>query len=96
MATGVAKSLNKPSESATQSSRDKSLGSDVIEATSVTSSSQRLPVAIAAEMDLETDSETCLDPALAICLAWVSTSDQFKPSVASPGTIAAVNLERSC
>ena len=96
LATGVARSLNRPSESATHNSLESSFGSEVMEATSVTSSNQRLPVAIAASIALPTDSGTGLELAPAICLAWVSTSDQFKPSVVSPGTIAEVSLERSC
>ena len=69
LATGVAKSLKSPSESTTHNSRDKSFGSEVIDATSVTSSSHKLPVAMALEIALATESETCLDPCLAICLA---------------------------
>ena len=70
-ATGVARSLNNPIESATQSSLDSNFGSMEIGPRSVASSSHRFPVAVAVLIERPTDSGTALVFFAAIFRAWV-------------------------
>ena len=70
-ATGVARSLKSPIESATQSSLDRSFGSIEIGPRSVASSSHKFPVAVEVLIDRPTDSGTATVFFAEIFLAWV-------------------------
>ena len=70
-ATGVARSLKSPIESATQSSLERSFGSIEIGPRSVASSSHKFPVAVEVLIDRPTDSGTATVFFAEIFLAWV-------------------------